>query len=70
MDVTKKLYQIVKSRHIPVSVICTETGITPNCLYPSLKDNSKRKLRADELILVCRFLGINPLVLGDEKQTH
>lgn len=62
---TREIYQIIKDKHIPVSIICKETGLNPKKIYPSLKKNAKRELRADELLIICRFLNINPLELHD-----
>lgn len=48
MDVTQKIYNIIKERHIPVKAVCEGTNLPLKVMYSSLKENGKRKLRADE----------------------
>lgn len=68
LNPTKELYERIKARYIPVSVICKETGLSPKIIYPSLTENTKRQLRADELLVICNFLQINPMeLIGGDK---
>lgn len=54
-----KLNQYISERGVMISVISSKTGIPDAALYGSLRGN--RRLRADELLLVCNFLQINPM---------
>ena len=48
MDVTQKIYNIIKERHIPVKAVCEGANLPLKVMYSTLKENGKRKLRADE----------------------
>lgn len=67
MDVTQKIYTIIKERHIPVKAVCEGTNLPLKVMYSSLKENGKRKLRADEFLKICKFLKINPMSLCEDK---
>lgn len=68
LNPTKELYKRIKAKYIPISVICKETGLSPKVIYPSLTENTKRQLRADELLVVCEFLKIDPMELLERKE--
>lgn len=68
MDVTQKVYEIIKERGIPVKVVSEGSGLPVKIMYTSLCNNAKRKLRADELLKICRFLKINPMSLINDKK--
>ena len=63
MDVTQKIYNIIKERHIPVKAVCEGANLPLKVMYSTLKENGKRKLRADEFLKICKFLKINPMSL-------
>lgn len=67
MDVTQKIYTIIKERHIPVKAVCEGTNLPLKVMYSSLKENGKRKLRADEFLKICKFLKIDPMSLREDK---
>lgn len=67
MDVTQKNYNIIKERHIPVKAVCEGANLPLKVMYSTLKENGKRKLRADEFLKICKFLKINPMSLRDDK---
>jgi lambda repressor-like predicted transcriptional regulator len=52
----------VKEKGINLSVMSRSTGIGYNALYASLSklDISTRELRADEFMLICNFLDVDP----------
>lgn len=67
MDVTQKIYTIIKERRIPVKAVCEGANLPLKVMYSSLKKNGKRKLRADEFLKICKFLKINPMSLCEDK---
>lgn len=64
--VAKYLHRYIKERHIPIIAICEKTGLKPSRVYPSIKENPTRTLKADELILICRFLNVDPMQIPNE----
>lgn len=58
--VTTAVAKYIKEKGIAVSAIIKSTGLTPNAIYPSLCDDPKRKLRADEFMKICAFLEVDP----------
>ena len=57
-DATKTLVSKIKAKGVPVTVIANATGITNKTLYPSF--SGRRKLRADEFLLICKFMEFEP----------
>lgn len=57
-DVTSTISKFVKRRGICTKAIAENTGIPINALYKSFSGN--RKLRADEYLAICKFLGKDP----------
>ena len=64
--ITKRIANYIKNKGISVAKISEVTGIGYQKLYRSLNGES-RELRADELLLVCRFLDVNPYAFMDSK---
>lgn len=62
--ITERIADIVSQRGVSTAKIAEVTGISPQILYNCFDQKKKRELKADELILVCRFLNINPLDLS------
>lgn len=58
--ITQAVARYVKEKGIAVSTISEKTGISCGALYPSLRDEPGRKLRADEFMSICSFLDIDP----------
>lgn len=58
MDVTNAVSKFVKDKGFQIKVIAQRTGVSQNALYNSL--SGKRKLRADEYLAICDFLGKDP----------
>lgn len=63
--ITTKIANIISDRGISISRIAEVTGISSQILYNCFDSSKTRELRADELVLVCDFLGVNPLELKD-----
>ena len=57
-NVTKAVSEFVKDKGYQTSVIAKKTGISVNSLYKSFGGN--RRLRADEYLSLCDFLGVDP----------
>lgn len=60
-----QLNQYILDKGVAISAISVKTGVPGNALYRSLRGD--RKIRGDELIKVCGFLGINPMIFLPEK---
>lgn len=69
--VTKNLSRYVKEKGFNLSEMSRKTGVLYSALYTSLMDDERnRSLRDDELLLICSFLGVNPMDFaesGEEK---
>lgn len=66
MCVTKNLAKYVKEKAINLSAMSRATGIAYSVLYDSLANkNRERPLSVDEAIVVCKFLGVNPMDFAD-----
>ena len=67
MHVTENIAKFLRDKGIKLSVLSKRTGIPYPVLYASLglQSNGKRELRADELISICTFLGLNPMEFAD-----
>jgi len=57
---TQSVARYIKEKGVAVSAISEKTGIPCSVLYPSLRENSTRKLRTDEFMSICSFLDIDP----------
>lgn len=67
-SVTKNVAQYVNEKGINLSKMSRDTGIQYGKLYASLCDTRKdRSLRDDELVKVCKFLGINPMNFANKE---
>ena len=62
--VSQNLNKQIEEKGIKGSAICRATGITYNVLYPCMQ--GRREYRADELVAICSFAGIDPLTLCKE----
>lgn len=65
--VTKNLSKYVKDKGFNLAKMSRDTGIPYPALYCSLFNDGKRSLRDNELIAVCRFIGVNPMDFADSK---
>lgn len=67
MGATNNLSKYVKKNSVNLSIISKETGIPYMALYDSLLNRKRSRLLSfDEALIVCRFLGVNPVDF-DEK---
>lgn len=65
--VSKKIGAYIKERGFNLSEIARKTGLAYSALYASLYDENKsRDLRTEELITLCKYLGVNPMDFADE----
>lgn len=66
---TRNLSKYVKEKGINLSKMSRDTNIPYMCLYDSLLNSDRdRDLRAGEMLVICGFLGVNPLDFNDEKE--
>lgn len=56
MDCNKKLSEYLEQKGITQKFICDNTGITPEKMSNIL--NGKRKITGDELVSICKTLGL------------
>lgn len=68
-NLTTKVAHYVQERGISVLRIAEKTGLAYGAIYPSLCANPTRKLRADEFMRICVFLGIEPERFCAAKQS-
>lgn len=67
--ITKSVSRYVKEKRINITGMSRDTGVPYSALYASLCDEERgRSLRDDELVAVCRFLGVNPMDFADESE--
>ncbi len=67
MNATKNLARYVKNKAINLSAMSRATGIAYSVLYDSLSNkNRERPLSMDEAIIICKFLGVNPMEFAEE----
>ena len=59
-NVTVKVAEYVQEKGISISTIAEKINISYGALYLSLRKNPTRKLRGDELLAICSFLGVDP----------
>ena len=68
-SITRNVSSYIKKRRINLSGLARDTNIPYSALYASLMDDSRdRELRAQELIAISRFLGVNPMDFADEPK--
>lgn len=68
MSVTKNLAKYTKEKAINLSAMARATGMRYSTLYASLGDkNRNRPLSADEAIIICKFLDVNPMDFADRE---
>ena len=63
--ITKKLSQYIKEKGVSITRIAEKTGISYQILVNCFDEKKSRELKADELLLVCRFLDVNPFDFMD-----
>lgn len=69
MGATKNLAKYVRDKAINLSAMSRATGIAYSVLYDSLANkNRERPLSVDEAIIICKFLGVNPMDFAEEPE--
>ena len=71
MNTTKLLSQYLRLKGYSLKSVKIGTGLPENTIYPALGKNSRRALRADEFLLICKFLQVDPMSFypTEEKAT-
>ena len=64
--ITQNISRYIENKGITIAKISEVTNIIYQKLCRSL-NNKSRELRADELLLICRFLEVNPYDFMDNK---
>ena len=65
---TKNVSDYVKEKGITISQMARKTGIPYSALYDSLLNEERgRELRGRELIAICNFLGVDPMIFAEDK---
>lgn len=68
--VTQRIADYVRSKGISITKIAEKTGIGYQVLCNCFDKNKSRQFKADELLLVCRYLEVNPYDFMDtDKKT-
>lgn len=58
--ITVAVSKYIHMRGISIRKLAGKTRISYKALYPSLRANPERKLRADEFMRICECLGASP----------
>ena len=58
--ITCNIGKYIRDKGISISRIAEATGISDQILYRCFDENSTRELKGGELLLVCKFLEVNP----------
>jgi len=58
MEVGLRIAEKMREKGITAAAVSRKTGISKGRLYPSLA--GKRELRADEFLLICQMLQLDP----------
>lgn len=58
--ITENISNYIKNKGITIARISEKTGISYQVLCNCFDKKRSRELKADELLLVCRFLEVNP----------
>ena len=68
MGATKSLARYVQENSVNLSAMSRETGIPYMALYDSLANKKRARLLSFyEALVICRFLGVNPMDFAEEK---
>ena len=64
MTLEENISRCIAEKGIALTVVSRRTGVPYTALYNSLSNKrSKRELKGKELVLICKFLDINPMNL-------
>jgi len=67
-NATIRLADYLKDKGVTVSAVSKATNIPHGVLYPSFQ--KKRSFRADEFLLICGFLGVDPGAFSDSRSSE
>lgn len=71
MGATKNLAKYVRENAVNLSAMSRKTGISYMALYDSLANKKRdRLLSFDEALVICRFLGVNPMDFVQENSNE
>lgn len=69
--VTENVARHIRERGINLSRMARDTNIPYSALYSSVGENGRdRDLRDDELLAVCRFIGVNPMEFANNGERN
>ncbi len=69
MTLEENISRCIVEKGIALTVVSKRTGVPYMALYNSLSNKrSKRELKGKELVLVCKFLDINPMDFANDKR--
>lgn len=68
--VTQRVADFIKDKGISIAKISEKTGIGYQILCNCFDENKSRQLKADELLLVCRYLDVNPYNFMEAASNH
>lgn len=70
MCVSKNLANYIEKKGINISAMSRATNIERGKLHMSLSnsidDSKRRPLKDDELVKVCKYIGVNPMDFADD----
>ena len=67
MGATKNLARYVQENSVNLSAMSRETGIPYMALHDSLANKKRARLLSfDEALVICRFLGVNPMDFAEK----
>ena len=61
MTTTQLLSDYIRNRGFSLKAISNATSLSTGVLYPSLGRTVRRALRADEFLLICVYLQVDPM---------
>ena len=65
---TEQLGKYIKSKHISKKHISDVTGVSACTIYTAFGNARSRQLNADEFLIICRYLEVNPFDFLDDAQ--
>lgn len=69
MSISKRIGRYMKDKGYNLSEVARKTGIEYASLYASLySEKNDRDLRAEELIPLCIFIGVDPRDFVEDKE--
>lgn len=63
--VTRRLREYCRDKAINIAGLARRANIPEQALYDSLSKSGTRKIKADELLSICKVLEIDPMIFAD-----